>query len=47
MALLATTGGAAAALCADRWQSADELIPVLEATLTPSGGTAPAATVTP
>ncbi len=28
---------------ADRWQSADELIPVLEATLTPSGGMAPVA----
>jgi serine/threonine-protein kinase len=29
---------------ADRWQSADELLPQLEALLTPSGGTTPAAT---
>ena len=29
---------------ADRWQSADELIPQLEAVLTPSGGTTPTAT---
>ncbi len=29
---------------ADRWQSADELVPQLEAVLTPSGGTTPAAT---
>ena len=29
---------------ADRWQSADELIPMLEATRTPSGGMAPLAT---
>jgi serine/threonine-protein kinase len=32
-------------LPADRWQSADELIPHLEAVLTPSGGMTPTATV--